>query len=93
MKLNVTQVNAIDRACVVVAELIDLSQPRGPLCDLPRKRVSQVSRTAKWLQRALGELIHDNPQLMGLLAEYAVKPPPTDEELDEIAKKRLGDEA
>ena len=74
MPLNLTDVNRVRRACEAVRDLVEIAQPRKSLCHIDRKLVANVSSRGKWLLRALGEMIHADPQLKGLLDEFAVEP-------------------
>ncbi len=86
MAVNIATVNKIRRACEAVRDLVSEARPRGPLADLPNKRRGHVSRTGKWLLRAIGEMIHDDKRLVGLLGEFAMEPPISDEALDRLVE-------
>lgn len=77
----------LERICLAADDAVALCRPGGPLAALPRARVAQVSRTAKWLRRALGQLVSRDAGLAAALARYVVPDDPTDAELDALARK------
>lgn len=88
--LQLSTVNRVRRAAEAVRDLIEECRPRGPLAEVERKRVAHVSRTAKWLQRAIGNMIADDERLRSVLGEFAVEDTrPTDEQLDAMAESRM----
>ena len=88
MAVNLRTIAKIVRAVTAVQELVEAARPRGDLAECKRQRVAHVSRTGKWLLRALGHMIHDDKSLLANLPEYAVKPDPTNDELDQQAAAR-----
>lgn len=88
--IHLETVNKVRRAALAVRDLIEECAPRGRLNSVTRKRVAHVSRTAKWLNKALGNMIATDRQLLALLPELAIAAEPTDEELDAIALEHEG---
>lgn len=86
--MNLSTVNDLERAIKHVENIIELAKVRGRLCESPRKRVAHVSRTAKWLRKAIGDLIRECPHLRKHLSQFASEGEPTDAELDAACEEK-----
>lgn len=86
-QVNATHVCDLDLATGHVEKLIYLAKIRGALAGVDRKRVAQMSRTAKWLRKAIGNMVFTDPQLLQLLPKLAIKPELTDAELDALPSR------
>lgn len=59
--LNIRDIATLDRGHRATLDLIDACRIRGPLSDLDRRLVADVSRKAKWLRAALDKLSATTP--------------------------------